>query len=63
MINLYPNADKTPTAYYKKAFALEQLQLDVEAVGTLTKLVTIFPDSKEAVLARQELESLGIEAP
>ncbi len=63
VINLYPNADKTPTAYYKKAFALQQLQLDVEAVETLTKLVTIFPDSQEAVLARQELASLGIEAP
>ena len=63
VINLYPDADKTPTAYYKKAFALQQLQLDVEAVETLTKLVTIFPDSQEAVLARQELESLGIEAP
>lgn len=63
VINLYPNADKTPTAYYKKAFALRQLQLDVEAVETLTKLVTIFPDSQEAVLARQELASLGIETP
>ncbi len=63
VINLYPTADKTPTAYYKKAFVLQQLQLDVEAVETLTKLVTIFPDSQEAVLARQQLESLGIEAP
>lgn len=63
VINLYPNADKTPTAYYKKAFALQQLELDVEAVETLTRLVTIFPESQEAVLARQELESLGIEAP
>ena len=62
VINLYPKADKTPTAYYKKAFALQQLQLDVEAVETLTKLVAIFPDSQEAVLARQQLESLGIEA-
>jgi len=63
VINLYPNADKTPQAYFKKAFALQQLQLDLEAVETLIKLVTIFPDSQEAVLARQQLEELGIEVP
>ena len=63
VINLYPNADKTPPAYYKKAFALEQLQLNAEAIETRKKLATIFPDSQEAVLARQELEALGIELP
>ena len=63
VINLYPNADKTPPAYSKKAFALEQLQLNAEAIETRKKLVAIFPDSQEAVLARQELEALGIEAP
>ncbi len=62
VINLYPKADKTPPAYYKKVAALEQLQQIAEAIETRIKLATIFPDSQEAILARHELEELGIDA-
>lgn len=61
VINLYPKADKTPPAYYKKALVLAHLQRNTEAIETLKRLATIFPDSQEARLARQELEKLGIE--
>ena len=61
VINLFPKADKTPPAYFKKALALEQLQRNTEAIDTLRKLATIFPDSQEANLAREELQKLGIE--
>lgn len=63
VINLYPKADKTPPSYFKKAYALEQLQRNAEAIETRKKLAAIFPDSPEAVLARQELEALGIDTP
>ncbi len=62
VINLYPKADKTPPAYYKKVAALEQLQQNAAAIETRIKLATIFPDSQEAILARHELEERGIDA-
>ena len=61
VINLFPKADKTPPAYYKKALVLEQLQRNTERIDTLRKLATIFPDSQEANLAREELVKLGVE--
>ena len=62
VINLYPKGDKTPPAYYKKALALEQMQKNTEAIETLKKLVTIFPDSQEAKMADQELTNLDVES-
>ena len=61
VINLYPKADKTPIAYYKKARVLQDLQRPLEAIETLKKLLTVFPDSQEAGLAREELQELGID--
>ena len=59
--NLYPKADKTPIAYYKKARALQELQKNLDAVQVLKKLLVVFPDSQEATMAKQELETLGVE--
>ena len=60
VINLFPKADKAAPSYFKKALALEYMQKNAEAIETLKKLATIFPDSQEATLARQELEKLGV---
>ena len=60
-INLYPRADKTPPAYFKKGSPQKQLQLSAEAIETWRKLATIFPESQEAILAVQELDRLGVD--
>lgn len=61
VINLYPKADKTPVAYFKKALALEELQRLQDAINTLKTLAQLFPDTPEARLAKEELQTLGVE--
>ena len=63
VINLYPQGDKTPVAYFKKASGLQELQKHDEAIDTWKKLMTLFPDSQEAKLAQAELEKLGVAPP
>ncbi|MEE2821908.1 MAG: tetratricopeptide repeat protein [Acidobacteriota bacterium] len=60
-INLYPRADKTPAAYFKKGSAQEGVKRNLEAIETWRKLATIFPGSQEAILAIQALDRLGVD--
>ena len=62
VINLYPKADKTPIAYFKKFRVLQELQRPLDGIEALKKLLAVFPDSQEAVLAREELQALGIDS-
>jgi tol-pal system protein YbgF len=60
LINLYPKGDKTPVAYYKKALAQQDMQRMEDAIATLKALSKLFPDTREAKLAEEELAKFGL---
>ena len=60
VINMYPKSDMAPSAYYKKATTQMELQKNDEAIETLSRLVSLYPDSQESELAKRELNILGM---
>ena len=62
VINLYPKGDKSPVAYFKKALAYRRLERKHRSHRDLQNgLITTYPESQEAVRAKQELQQLGVE--
>jgi TolA-binding protein len=57
-IRNYPAGDKIPEAYYRKGIALSMLKDADGARAAWEQVVTKYPDSTEATLARQGLERL-----
>jgi TolA-binding protein len=57
-IRTYPNSNSIPAAYYRKGLALSNLRNAAGARDTWETLVKTFPDSSEAILAKQGLERL-----
>jgi TolA-binding protein len=57
-IRTYPNSNSVPAAYYRKGLALSNLRNAAGARDTWETLIKNFPDSSEAILARQGLERL-----
>jgi TolA-binding protein len=58
VIRTYPNSNSVPAAYYRKGLALSNLRNVSGAREAWETLVKNFPDSSEAILARQGLERL-----
>jgi tol-pal system protein YbgF len=53
----YPGSASVPTAYYKRGMAFEQLGEPARAHESYDALLKQFPDTHQAVLAKQRLES------
>jgi tol-pal system protein YbgF len=56
VINNYAGSASVPTAYYKRGMAFERLGEPARARESYDALIKQFPDSQEAVLAKQRLE-------
>lgn len=54
----YPRSDKAPTAIYKEALALVELNQPDQALSRLQYLVDNFPSAEETPLARERLATL-----
>lgn len=54
----YPRSDKAPAALYKEALALVDLKQPAQAQARLQFLIETFPQSEEALLARERLAAL-----
>ncbi|MGH7770867.1 MAG: tol-pal system protein YbgF [Candidatus Binatia bacterium] len=54
----YPNGDKVPAALLKQGFAFAELGDKVDARLILKKLIDRYPQSQEAVKAKQKLKTL-----
>ena len=52
----YPGSPSVPTAYYKRGMAFERLGEAARARESYEALIKQFPDSQQAVLAKQRLE-------
>ena len=52
----YPGSPSVPTAYYKRGMAYERLGESARAKESYEALIKQFPDSQQAVLAKQRLE-------
>lgn len=61
VITKYPNSDKIVSAHLKKGFAYFELNQIARGVIQLQQLIQEFPNSNEARIARERLESLGLE--
>jgi len=59
----YPQGDKLPAAHLKKALSYFELNQIGQAVIQLQQLIKEFPTSNEARIAREKLESLGLNPP
>ena len=57
-IRTYPNSNSIPAAYYRKGLALSNLRNAAGARDAWETLIKNFPDSNEAILARQGIERL-----
>ncbi len=57
-IRTYPKADTVPQAYFRKAQALGNLRRVDEARAAFEFILKSYPDTREATLARQNLEAL-----
>ena len=53
----YPGSASVPTAYYKRGAAFERLGDTARARESYEALIKQFPDTQQAVLAKQRLES------
>jgi len=62
VLKQWPRSDKTASALLKKGYA--QIELGDRAGGTrqLEQVIRTFPNSDEANLARQKLQSLGVDS-
>jgi TolA-binding protein len=54
-----PKSERTPNAMFKKGTILLQLERREEGVDILKSLISQYPDSQEATLAKNELNRLG----
>lgn len=61
VINNYPKSDKVPSALLKKGFAYIELGERAQGIVQLQYVVHEHPQSREAAIARQRLEAMGIE--
>jgi len=61
VINEYPTSDKVPAALLKKGLAYIEMGEKAQGVVQLQYVVHEHPTSREATLARQRLQSMGIE--
>jgi tol-pal system protein YbgF len=61
VIKSYPDSDRVPGARLKKAFSLFSLGKKGQGVIELQQIVQRYPTTKEAEIARQRLEELGLE--
>jgi tol-pal system protein YbgF len=61
VIKSYPDSDRVPGARLKKAFSLFSLGKKGQGVIELQQIVQRYPSTKEADIARQRLEELGLE--
>ncbi len=62
VLKQYARSDKTASAQLKKGFALLELGQRKEGVAQLQGVIKAYPTSDEANLARQRLQSLGVDA-
>jgi len=62
VLTRYPRSDKTASALLKKGYAQIELGERRQGVEQLEKVVKNFPSSDEANLARQRLQSLGVDS-
>lgn len=58
----WPRSDKTASAMLKKSYAQVESGSRTEGVAGLERVVQTFPNSDEANLARQKLQSLGVDS-
>jgi tol-pal system protein YbgF len=58
----YPRSDKTASALLKKGYAQIELGQRRDGIAQLEKVIKNFPSSDEANLARQRLQSLGVDS-
>ncbi len=58
----YPGGEKAGPAYLKKGLALLELNRTADAVIQLNHVITAYPQSEEARIARDRLEGLGLSA-
>ncbi len=61
VLKQYPRSDKTASALLKKGFALLEQGQRKEGTAQLQSVVKTFPSSDEANLAKQRLQSLGVD--
>jgi tol-pal system protein YbgF len=61
VIKSYPDSDRVPGARLKKAFSLFSLGKKGQGVIELQQIVQRYPSTKEAEIARQRLEEIGLE--
>ena len=57
VITNYPGSPSVPTAYYKRGMAFERLGEAARARESYEAVIKQFPDSQQAVLAKQRLEA------
>jgi tol-pal system protein YbgF len=60
VIHRFPQGDKAPAAYLKQGLAYVELNQIAQGVVQLQRLIEQFPRSREAQLARERLEDLGL---
>jgi len=56
----FPTGNKAPSAQLKKGFALIELGKQDDGVGELRHLIQRYPQSSEALQARERLKKLGV---
>jgi tol-pal system protein YbgF len=61
VLKQFPRSDKTASALLKKGFALLEQGQRKDGVSQLQSVVKSFPSSDEANLAKQRLQSLGVD--
>jgi len=62
VLKKWPRSDKTASALLKKGYAQIELGDRQHGIAQLEQVVRTFPSSDEANLARQKLQSLGVES-
>jgi len=62
VLTQFPRSDKTASALLKKGYAQIELGHRKDGVAQLEKVIKNFPSSDEANLARQRLQSLGVDS-
>ena len=60
LLSDHPGGDKTAAAYLKKGLALLEMNRTADAVIQLQHVVSAYPKSEEARLARERLRALGL---
>jgi len=63
VINDYPNSDKVPSALLKKGFAYIEMGERAQGIVQLQYVIHEHPKSSQADIARQRLQSMGIQTP